>query len=1007
MTTENSQQLPQARQCPHCGKPVPADAPEGLCASCLVAANMETVTGAISDATTMVSASASGTSGTGEPQLTAGQTWGSYRIGRLLGRGGMGEVYEAESLETGRRLALKLLRSRLEKADDRARFLREGQLAASISHPHTVYIYGSEEIAGMPVISMELLPGGTLKERVTASGPLAPQDAVAAVMDIIGGLDAAQAAGVLHRDIKPSNCFIDDDGAVKVGDFGLSISTLARDVHQDLETGAFQGTPQFAPPEQLRGEPLDIRADIYAVGATLYYLLTGQPPFDAKDLRELVSRVTSEPPRSPRDLHRRIPAGLAAVVLQCLAKIPGERPRSYADLADSLRPFLPAADLPAKPGMRFLAGFADSGILSVPMLAIMILTTRVGSTDSMGIVPALVVGSLYAFVLESLWGATLGAMLVGLRVRSADGARAQWWRILIRTALSAALGALPVLCVLIARAAGYEVWLQTHLTAFALLSSMSTLGITAAMFLTARRENGYASLYDMISGTRVRVRPAERGRRVGTATAPSPAETAEDPSGGHIGPFTVIAAIGSAGAGRLFSGYDPVLRRRVWIRTVPPGTPPIAPARRDISRVTRLHWLTGRRSATENWDAFEAPTGGPLLKRNEASLDWPAAKMVLADLLHEFAAALKEGSLPPLGLDRLWMRADGRTVQLDFEAPSVVAAPSSAGATPMELLAAVAGRVNMPKALSRDSRLPLSASVLLRRWSREAPRSLEEAQAQLREASASRERLSRWRRAVPIAMAAGPLLFIGLFSLVMLPNADVLILTPEDLEVIGLLTVLRTDVPPDKTVQLPEYRRAIETYLAGQHGALLRKPAFWSSSMQGQDSDQPELRRLASDIAARYPSVTAEQLARSRETIRPILDGVRPPQGSGFARSPRATVLTLMTAIGSSLALFFSIVSSISVPGGVATRMIGLAVVTRDGNEIGSLRSLARTLIAWAPILVWLVSVPAQMDMGPGAGSVLAISLVFGAMTAGVVWTIAATNRGLHDRIAGTWVVPR
>ena len=288
MTPENSQ---QSRQCPRCGKPVPPDAPEGLCAACLIVASMATVSGLSIDAST------SGASGSGEPQLSAGQSWGPYRIGRLLGRGGMGEVYEAESLETGRRLALKLLRSRLEKADDRARFLREGQLAASISHPHTVYIYGSEEIEGMPVISMELLPGGTLKERVAASGPLAPQEAVAAVMDIIGGLDAAQSAGVLHRDIKPSNCFIDDDGAVKVGDFGLSISTLARDVHHDLEAGAFQGTPQFAPPEQLRGEPLDIRADIYSVGATLYYLLTGQPPFDARDLRELVSRVTSEPPR--------------------------------------------------------------------------------------------------------------------------------------------------------------------------------------------------------------------------------------------------------------------------------------------------------------------------------------------------------------------------------------------------------------------------------------------------------------------------------------------------------------------------------------------------------------------------------------------------------------------------------------------------------------------------------------------------------------------------------------
>jgi hypothetical protein len=528
------------------------------------------------------------------------------------------------------------------------------------------------------------------------------------------------------------------------------------------------------------------------------------------------------------------------------------------------------------------------------------------------------------------------------------------------------------------------------------------MGIMAAMFLTARSHNGYASLYDMISGTRLRVGRAEWARRVATATA-SPAETAEGFSDEHIGPFTVIAAIGNAGAGRLLAGYDPVLRRRVWIRTVPPGTPPIAPARRDISRMARLHWLTGRRSDTENWDAFEAPSGGPLLKRNEASLDWPAAKVVFADLLHEFADALKEGSLPPLGLDRLWMRADGRTVLLDFEAPGVEATPASAEATPMELLAAVAGRVTMPGAFSKDSSLPLSACRLLRRWSREAPRSLEEAQAQLREAAASPERVSRWRRAVPIALTAIPALLMGLSSLVVLPNPEVLILTPEDREVIGLLEELRTDVPS------PEYRLALETYLAGQHGALLRNTSLWNTPNQAQGEDMPELSRLASDIAARYPSVTAEELARSRETIQPTLDRVRPPQSLGVASS-RVIVVVLMAAVISLMVLFFCIVSSIAVPGGVATRLIGLAVVTRDGNEIGRGRSLARTLIAWAPILAWLILVPNPIVMGFGPASpvpVLAISLAFSAMIAGVVWTIAAIDRGLHDRIAGTWVVPR
>src|SRR5262245_41850983 len=130
MATKNSE---QSRRCPRCGKPVPPDASEGLCAACLVAASMATASGSVDPSTMVSMASASGVSAPGEPRLKAGQTWGPYHIGRLLGRGGMGEVYEAESLETGRRLALKLLRSRLEKADDRARFLREGQLAASIS----------------------------------------------------------------------------------------------------------------------------------------------------------------------------------------------------------------------------------------------------------------------------------------------------------------------------------------------------------------------------------------------------------------------------------------------------------------------------------------------------------------------------------------------------------------------------------------------------------------------------------------------------------------------------------------------------------------------------------------------------------------------------------------------------------------------------------------------------------------------------------------------------------
>ena len=630
--------------CRRCGKTLPTDAPEGLCAACLLLAGTGSLTGsAADDAPTLSRASADLAASAGDgQQLDPGQSWGPYRIGRLLGRGGMGEVYEAEHTETGRRLALKVLRSRLQNATDRARFLREGQLAASISHPHTVYIFGSEEIAGMPVISMELLPGGTLKDRVTAHGPLSPTEAVSAVLDIIGGLDAAQAAGILHRDIKPSNCFTDVEGSVKVGDFGLSISTLARDIRHDLTTG-FQGTPQFAAPEQLRGEPLDVRADIYAVGATLYYLLTGQPPFDARDLQDLFARVTTEPPKSPRLVRPDLAPGLAAVVLQCLAKAPAQRPASYAALADALRPHSSIDDAPARPGARFLAGLADSLIVGLPVSAWQAWavggTAMIVANTATTISPWMwLLTAAYFLIVEGATGASLGKRLFGLRVATPDGAAASWLRLAGRTATYH----LPNLAMTIfvlrfgalrdfaAGSAGVSA-LVTADTLGNLAGSAATLLLTAALFLTARRRNGWAALHDLTSGTRVVSRApegAQRIRRMPDAT-PVFASATPAPAGLRCGPFNVIADAGDTGVGRLLVGFDPVLRRQVWIHAVPPGTAATGAARRDISRIGRLHWLTGRRSPDENWDAFEAPDGAPFLTERGLPGGWPAVKLWL------------------------------------------------------------------------------------------------------------------------------------------------------------------------------------------------------------------------------------------------------------------------------------------------------------------------------------------------------------------------------------------
>ena len=299
-----------------------------------------------------------------------GEQFGHYRLARLLGQGGMGVVFEAEDLENGRRVALKILSQALDSPEARKRFLREGQIAASINHPNSVYVFGTEEIAGTPVIAMELVGGGTLRDRVVASGPLPASEAVDAILQIIAGLEAAQQAGVLHRDIKPSNCFMDPDGTIKIGDFGLSITTAVRTESNLTGAGSLFGTPAYSSVEQLRGEELTVRSDIYSVGVTLYYLLTGRLPFEAPNIVQLLVKVLEQRPQSPASLRAGIPGGLARAVLHCLNKDPGARFQSYEALRRALLPYASFSPSPATLPLRFAAFMIDNLVISAPGAAL-------------------------------------------------------------------------------------------------------------------------------------------------------------------------------------------------------------------------------------------------------------------------------------------------------------------------------------------------------------------------------------------------------------------------------------------------------------------------------------------------------------------------------------------------------------------------------------------------------------------------------------------------------------
>lgn len=254
---------------------------------------------------------------------------GGFRFLRVLGRGGMGVVYEAEQIATGQRLALKILPPDVSADPERrTRLEREARLAARISHPSCVFVYGVFDVDGAPAIAMERMPGETLEDRLRAGDAVPIHVAVRWTLDVLDGLEAAAAAGVVHRDVKPSNCFLTPDGRVKLGDFGLSLPGVD-DVRVTKE-GTYVGTPSYSSPEQIRGNTLDVRSDLFAVGGLLYSLLTGRVPFPARTSEEALARILVDPPDPVRAHRPDVPKALDRTIRRLLAKDPERRFKSVA-----------------------------------------------------------------------------------------------------------------------------------------------------------------------------------------------------------------------------------------------------------------------------------------------------------------------------------------------------------------------------------------------------------------------------------------------------------------------------------------------------------------------------------------------------------------------------------------------------------------------------------------------------------------------------------------------------
>jgi serine/threonine-protein kinase len=281
---------------------------------------------------------------------------GRYRLDEQLGRGGMSEVWLAEDLELGRRVAIKLLAPEA----DTARFEREARAVASLAHPNITQLYDYGEADSRPYMVLEYVPGGTLEDRLGDRKPLADGETHAIAVGIAAGLAHAHARGLVHRDLKPANVLFDDEGRPKVADFG--IARMATGEGTLTEAGTVLGTAAYISPEQAAGEPATPASDVYSFGVILYRMLTGRLPFESSDPMALAVQHRDEPPPPLTQFRTDAPAALESTATAALSKDPIRRPADGAALLGALGISAGAAPTAAT---TILAGDAVTRVLPV------------------------------------------------------------------------------------------------------------------------------------------------------------------------------------------------------------------------------------------------------------------------------------------------------------------------------------------------------------------------------------------------------------------------------------------------------------------------------------------------------------------------------------------------------------------------------------------------------------------------------------------------------------------
>ncbi len=282
--------------------------------------------------------------------------FGAYTLLHEIGRGAAGVVYEAVHRKLGRKVALKVLRTGIDTDDTaRKRFEREAQALAQVRHDHIVEIYEFGDVAGSPYYAMELVEGPTLIDLVKRGDLPEPKVLCESLAGVTDALHTLHENGIVHRDVKPSNIMVRPDGRYVLADFGLARTALAQTM---TKTGDALGTPLYMSPEQMLGnrDAVDRRTDVYGVGATLYQLLTGRPPFKTDNLHALMRMILTQRPDAPRAVQPELPGGCSSIAAKCLEKEPGDRYVTAEELGQDLRAFAAGERVSGKPLTRVQRG---------------------------------------------------------------------------------------------------------------------------------------------------------------------------------------------------------------------------------------------------------------------------------------------------------------------------------------------------------------------------------------------------------------------------------------------------------------------------------------------------------------------------------------------------------------------------------------------------------------------------------------------------------------------------